>query len=47
MLVEYFLSREFGREFDSPHLHKIKLSFEELRVNNEQEKSLALENNNP
>jgi len=22
MLVEYFLSRIFGREFDSPHLHE-------------------------
>ena len=22
MLVEYFLSRRFGREFDSPHLHQ-------------------------
>ena len=24
MLVEYFLSRIFGREFDSPHLHPVR-----------------------
>jgi hypothetical protein len=29
MLVEYFLSRRFGREFDSPHLHEVLY---ELRI---------------
>ncbi len=28
MLVEYFLSNDFGREFDSPHLHQLATNYE-------------------